>query len=511
VHINHTPAIAARLIVTFTLFFVSVCGLALASSHTAEVASLAKRSKGRTSSSSGGNAGSGRSAPGRAKCSDRTHDKRAVEHKRAAGSGRCATKRATRRVTHDGGASSAGTPARRGTAKRHASYGATIVTKAVPTSPVSASNPTISEESVLNPEPSGSSTGGPEGGSEPAAPSEPATPAEVHGGSGSSGGSPDEPVEPTPSIESGTPFRFFSSSSFWNVPVAEGAVLDPGSGEVMGVFDRLVAGELRAGSGPWVSTTNYSVPIYTVGAGQAMVAVRLEHAPDAALSAAWSAVPLPANAEPAPGTDGDLVVWQPSTDRLWEFWRAVHGPDGWSASWGGAMQDVSSNIGVYGSGAWPGAEPWWGVSASSLSLAGGLITFEDLEHGRIEHALAMAVPGVRGGVYASPAQRSDGRSSDPLALPEGAHLRLNPKLDLASLHLPRFTLMVAEAAQRYGIFVRDGSSNVQLYAQDPKSLASNPYTGPDGYFEGQYPVQLMASFPWDELQLLKMELHTAKS
>jgi hypothetical protein len=303
------------------------------------------------------------------------------------------------------------------------------------------------------------------------------------------------------------PFRFFSSSSFWNVPVGEGAVLDPGSGEVMGVFDRVVAGELRAGSGPWVSTTNYSVPIYTVGAGQPTVAVRLEHAPDAALSAAWSAVPLPANAEPAPGTDGDLVVWQPSTDRLWEFWRAVHGADGWSASWGGAMQDVSSNIGVYGPGAWSGAEPWWGVSASSLSLAGGLITFEDLEHGRIEHALAMAVPGVRGGVYASPAQRSDGKSTDPLALPEGAHLRLNPKLDLASLHLPRFTLMVAEAAQRYGIFVRDGSSNVQLYAQDPKSLASNPYTGPDGYFEGQRPVQLMASFPWNELQLLKMKLH----
>jgi hypothetical protein len=307
-------------------------------------------------------------------------------------------------------------------------------------------------------------------------------------------------------------FRFFSSSSFWNVPVVEGAVLDPSSGEVMGAFDRLVAGEQRAGSGPWVSTTNYSVPIYTVGADQPTVAVRLEHsAPEAALSAAWSAVPLPANAEPAPGTDGDLVVWQPSTDRLWEFWRAVHGEEGWSASWGGAMQNVSSNIGVYGPGAWSGAEPWWGVSASSLSLAGGLITFEDLEHGRIEHALAMAVPGVRGGVYASPAQRSDGKSTDPLSLPEGAHLRLNPKLDLAALHLPHFTLMVAEAAQRYGIFVRDGSSNVQLYAQDPKSLASNPYTGPDGYFEGQRPVQLMASFPWNELQLLKMNLHKVGS
>ena len=42
------------------------------------------------------------------------------------------------------------------------------------------------------------------------------------------------------------------------------------------------------------------------------------------------------------------------------------------------------------------------------------------------------------------------------SLPEGAHLRLNPNLNLAALHLPRLTLMIAEAAQRYGIFVRDG-------------------------------------------------------
>src|SRR6202035_4840230 len=135
------------------------------------------------------------------------------------------------------------------------------------------------------------------------------------------------------------------------------------------------------------------------------------------------------------------------------------------------------------------------VSASSLAIAGGVITVEDLEHGKIEHALAMAIPGVRAGVFASPAQRSDGKSANPLALPEGAHLRLNPNLDLSTLHLPRLTLMIAEAAQRYGIFIRDGAGNVQFFAQDPSSLPSNPYTGPRGYFEGERPNQLMASFP----------------
>ena len=175
------------------------------------------------------------------------------------------------------------------------------------------------------------------------------------------------------------------------------------------------------------------------------------------------------------------------------------------------MQHVSSDAGVFGPEAWPGAEPWWGMSASSLSLVGGLISLEDLEKGQINHALEMATPERSASVYASPAQRTDGESTNPLALPEGAHLRLNPDLDLAALHLPRFTLMLAKAAQRYGIFITDstGTSGVSVFfAQDPAPTGTNPYTGPTGYFEGKRPSQLLASFPWSQLELLKMELHS---
>ena len=70
-------------------------------------------------------------------------------------------------------------------------------------------------------------------------------------------------------------------------------------------------------------------------------------------------------------------------------------------------------------------------------------------------------------------------------------------------------LMLAEAAQRYGIFVRDKASNVAFYGQDPIPTGTEPYTGPHGYFEGKSPGQLLESFPWKYLQLLKMELHSA--
>ena len=355
-----------------------------------------------------------------------------------------------------------------------------------------------------------------ESGAEEEATSEPGAEGEASGKSRAEEEATAEPEPEESTSEEGgrSPFRFFGSASFWNKSLSADARLDSESSARVRAFVAQIETEERTNDGPWINTVRSGVPIYTVAADQPTVQVQLvNHIAEPSLTAAWSAVPLPPTAQPAAGHDGYLVVWQPSTDKLWEFWHAIHNANGtWQAEWGGAMQDVSSSLGVYGHEAWPGAHSWWGMSASSLSLVGGLISFQDLELGHINHALEMSLPERAATVYASPAQRTDGRSTNPLALPEGAHLRLNPKLNLAALHLPHLTLMLAEAAQRYGIFVTDGtgtSGSSTFFAQEPPP-GTDPYTGTNGYFEGKHPNQLLASFPWSELQLLKMELHEMK-
>ncbi len=311
-----------------------------------------------------------------------------------------------------------------------------------------------------------------------------------------------------PSDEKAAHFRFFSPRSFWNTPVAADAAVDPSSPDLVATLAARAFTEAQAKLGPFVTTSPYGVPVYRVPADQPTVPVKLVgHSGETALRAAWRAVPLPANARPAAGTDGHLVVWQPHSDRLWEFFRLTRASTGWQAVWGGAMRNVSADPGVYNRRVWPGSEPWWGASASSLSIAGGLITFEDLEDGEINHALAISLPEIRAGAYASPARRSDGASTDPLSLPEGAHLQLDPNLDLASLHLPWLTRLIAEAAQRYGIFVRDVAGDVTFYAQDPTPTGANPYSGPRGYYRGKSPTELLSHFPWRHLRVLKMRLH----
>jgi hypothetical protein len=322
-----------------------------------------------------------------------------------------------------------------------------------------------------------------------------------------------QPVGPVAPVEPTAPFRFFSPTSVWNEALAVDAPLDPNSAAIVGAFDEEIGAEETAKKGPAVNTTAWSVPVYTVPADQPLVRVTQIASyggrVSPALQAAWADVPLPVNAQPAAGTDEHLVVWQPSTDRLWEFWHLEKTEAGWQAKWGGAIENASSSSGSYGPEAWPGSTTSWGASASSLSIAGGLITLEDLEMGQINHALAIALPDTRAGVYASPAERTDGGDGAPSSLPEGAHLRLDPNLDLAALHLPKLTLMLAEAAQRYGIVVRDSAANVAYYAQDPIRTGTEPYAGAHGYFEGKSSQKLLESFPWRYLQLLKMELHSA--
>jgi hypothetical protein len=306
-----------------------------------------------------------------------------------------------------------------------------------------------------------------------------------------------------------SPFRFFAPTSFWNERVAASAPVDPGSAAIVGALAELEFAEQAAKKGPGINTTEWSVPIYTVPATQPTIRVALVNSHSTALQAAWTAVPLPPNAQPAAGSDEHLVVWQPSTNKMWEFWGLEKPKGTWQASWGGAMENVSTDKGVYGPEAWSGATTAWGASASSLPIAGGLITLEDLERGVINHALAISVPNVREGQWAYPAQRTDGTTTGPTSLPEGAHLRLDPSLDLAALHLPHLILMMAQAAQRYGIFVRDRASNIAFYGQDPVPTGTDPYEGPHGYFENKWPEQLLAAFPWSHLQVLKMELHSA--
>jgi hypothetical protein len=285
----------------------------------------------------------------------------------------------------------------------------------------------------------------------------------------------------------------FSPTSFWNAPLAAKAPLDPNSSAYVDEVIRQVKAY-----GPWMNTTSYGVPVYVVPANARTQHVTLDTwGPD--LQAEFDAVPVPTGAKAAAGTDEQMVVWQPATDKMWEFWQMHQESDGWHARWGGEMDNVSTNPGYF---THSGQTNNWGATATGLPLLGGLITEADLQRGYINHALAISLVETARAIWAWPAQRTDGGywASGITPIPEGTRFRLDPNLNINSLHLPPIDRILAQAAQTYGIVVRDKAGAVVFYGQDPVNLGSNPWPAT---FGNQYPNNVLALFPWSHLEALQ--------
>ena len=297
--------------------------------------------------------------------------------------------------------------------------------------------------------------------------------------------------------------RFFAADSPWNKPLPDTAPLDPASAALAAELER----QLHA-HGAWINSNEYSVPIYTVPKSQAGTSVHIDTPsdmftgiPDATtLAQALEGIPIPPGARPAAGTDRHMVVWQPSTDTMWELWIAYRVGDGfpvrddtpgWHASWGAKITGVSRSPGVVPSP--------FGATASGLPLVAGLITLEELKDGRIDHALALALPDAKAGAFVPPANRTDGTYSGPHAIPEGTRFRLPADLDVQALGLPPVARMIAAAAQRYGIVVRDRAGSVAFYAEDPTPTGNAVLRE---RLAGQSPAEALARFPWNRLQAL---------
>ena len=309
--------------------------------------------------------------------------------------------------------------------------------------------------------------------------------------------------------------RLFSPASVWNEPLSSTAPLDRASAAMSAVLAAEAAREYQSGIGPWIQTSSDSTPIYIVGAKQPTVTVRLDNPTlwwRVSLQQAFAAVPIPPGAQPARGPDAQMTVWQPSTNELWEFFQMRLESDGWHAAWGGAMDNVSQSPGYYTSDSWPGALSVWGATATSLPVAAGVITLNDLRRGYINHAIAIDLPATAAGEWSWPAERSDGSATAPNSIPEGAELRLDPKLNLAALQLPPLVGMIAQAAQKYGMIVRDQTGwAIGIFIQDPTPTGSDPFytdgvPSQSGPFQGKWPDQLMSHFPWRSLEVLQMSL-----
>jgi len=200
------------------------------------------------------------------------------------------------------------------------------------------------------------------------------------------------------------------------------------------------------GSGLWDGGP-IGIPVTPVPAGQAGVKVSFQYASES--DRVTYPIPPGAKIEGGPNSRGDrhIILYDKAACRAYELFAAYPRSDGTWRAGSGAMFNLRGNA--------MRPRGWTSADAAGLSVLAGLVRYEEVAAGRIDHAIRVTAPRTRN-AYVWPARHSASDSTDPALPPMGLRLRLKSGVDLSKLS--KQARVVAEAMKKYGVILADNGS-----------------------------------------------------
>lgn len=184
----------------------------------------------------------------------------------------------------------------------------------------------------------------------------------------------------------------------------------------------------------------------------------------------WSIpnVPIPNGAIASPGSDGQIILWNPTTGEQYNFWQfasdiaqnplAGH----YYASNGNHCSTAAGNKGTFLDGL--------SGRGAGTSYMAGLVRPWEIAQGHVDHALAFGYDSPSA-LFRAPASKSDGGNFGGVSgtdLPEGARIQLDPAKtdsDFNGIGLNASAKIVAIALQQYGMYCIDHSGSSKVYIE----------------------------------------------
>ena len=160
-------------------------------------------------------------------------------------------------------------------------------------------------------------------------------------------------------------------------------------------------------------------------------------------------IPRGVHIEGGRNADGDrhALLVNRDTCRLYELFDLQGRPGAWSAGSGATWNLRSNRLRPKG---------WTSADAAGLPILPLLARHQEVERGRIDHALRVTVSRSRR-AYVYPARHFASSDPDPSLPRMGERLRLKQSVDVSGL--PRQARVVATALKRYGLIVADNGSD----------------------------------------------------
>ena len=246
-------------------------------------------------------------------------------------------------------------------------------------------------------------------------------------------------------------FRPFTSANLWNADISNSPV-DANSDAIINFIGPSIGLHPDFGSGLY-NGSNIGIPYAVVDGTQAPVNINFTAYGD---ESDPGPMPVPSNAPiegyPNPGSgDRHVLVLDNSNCFLYELYSSYPNSDGsWSVG-SSAVWDLLNDE----------QRPWTWTSADAagLSIFAGLVRYDEVAAGQIQHALRFTLPQSRA-AFIPPASHWAATSSSSLAAPMGMRLRLKSSFDISSFSAS--VQVILNALKKYGMIMADNGSAMYI-------------------------------------------------
>jgi hypothetical protein len=304
--------------------------------------------------------------------------------------------------------------------------------------------------------------------------------------------------------------RFFSDSSFWNQPLPENPEIDPQNAHFISLMKKEPTGAFFK-----INLKAWTIPVYDVDSTTPRFKINLYFLSDAE-KIKWNTtketyghgkefdaglVPIPLNAQADPMEDAHcaLIDWKEGV--VWDMWGLKKNADNsWTSKTG--MKYYLNGSGVFNPNDFAVQDGqsihYYGPSrAAGVPAIAGLIMYNEVKAGQIDHKLACATRVNAYKEFTPPAIWTDGFIVG--GIPEGSVIQLDPKLDLSKFKLLPGEVAVAKALQKYGMVVVDIAGANTLYGEGLWGHAGKSWDGLLREIEGG-----ISSIPLENYRVLKI-------
>lgn len=252
----------------------------------------------------------------------------------------------------------------------------------------------------------------------------------------------------TTTAASDLPCPLFPPDNIWNVPIDDLPV-HPNSAAMIDTIGRDRNFHPDFGSGIWPPENGgpIGIPYVVVTDDQPKVPISFYY-PDESDPGPY---PIPPNPpiEGGPNSDGDrhILVLDKDNCLLYEVYDAYPQADGSWAAGSGAIYDLNSHA--------LRPEGWTSADAAGLPILPGLVRYDEVMSGQINHAIRFTAPETRR-AYVWPARHYASDLTGEQYPPMGQRFRLRADFDISG-YAPQVQVIL-RAMQKYGIILADNGS-----------------------------------------------------